>query len=64
MATIGKNIEATVKDGILTLRIDLKKTQGKSASGKSTIVATTAGNQEVEGADGLLLGLNAYRKEK
>lgn len=60
--SIGKNIEASVKEGKLTLVIDLSKTQGKSASGKSTIVATTGGNQTVDGTNGLVLGLNAYRK--
>lgn len=59
---IGKNIEASVKDGTLTLVIDISKTFGKSASGKTTIVATTSGNQQVDGTDGLVLGLNAYRK--
>lgn len=63
MAKIGKNIEATVKGDVLTLTIDLKKTQGKSASGKSTIIATSSGNQDVEGTNGLVLGLNLYRKE-
>lgn len=60
---IGKNIEATVKDGKLTLVVDLKKTQGKSKTGKSTIVATTNGNVQVDGTDGLVLGVNAYRRE-
>ena len=62
MATIGKNIDAVEKDGKLVLTIDLKKEFGQSSSDKSTIVATTSANQEVPGADGLRLGLNAYRE--
>lgn len=61
MAQIGKNIEASVKGGKLTLTIDLKEEQGKSGSGKSTIIATTSGNVTVEGTDGMKLGLNLYK---
>ncbi len=60
---IGKNVDASVKDGKLTIVIDLKKEFGKSKTGASTIVATTQGNKVVEGTDDLVLGLNAYRKE-
>ena len=60
MTELGKNIEFEVKGGKLLLTIDLKKEQGQSVSGKSTIVATTSGNVKVPGAD-LTLGFNAYR---
>ena len=59
---LGKNIQAEVKGTTLTLVIDLSQDFGRSSSGKNVIVATTSGNHEVEGADGLVLGLNAYRK--
>lgn len=55
------NIEAQVDGDVLTLTIDLSKTHGPSKSGKTTIVATTHGNIEVEGT-GVTLGVNAFRK--
>ena len=59
---MGTNIEASVSDGILTLKIDLTARHGKSASGKTTIVATSSGNQKIPGTE-VFLGLNAYVKE-
>jgi hypothetical protein len=61
MATLGTNIEAEVKGTKLVLTIDLGQDNGRSKTGKSTIVATTRGNLKVPGADGLTLGINAYR---
>lgn len=60
---IGKNIEASVDGNILTLRIDLSARHGDSASGKTVIVATSGGNQAIEGGKGVILGLNAYVKK-
>lgn len=54
-----KNVEMTVAGNVLTITVDLSKTFGSSASGKTTIIATTAGNQPIEG--GAVLGLNVYR---
>lgn len=61
MTELGKNIECEVKGDKVTLTFDLKKEQGQSGSGKSTIVATTSGNVKVPGTN-VTLGLNAYRK--
>lgn len=56
-----KNVQAEVKGTILTITVDLTKNQGKSKSGKTTIVASTEGNVSVQGApEGFKLGLNAY----
>ena len=60
---IGKNIAASVDGSILTLRIDLSARHGDSASGKTVIVATSGGNQAIEGGKGVVLGLNAYVKK-
>ena len=60
MTDLGKNVQFEVKGDKLTLTFDLKKEQGLSGSGKSTIVATTSGNVKVPGTD-VTLGLNAYR---
>ncbi len=56
------DIDAQYKDGILTLTIDLKKRLRPSASGKTTIVATSAGNQAIAGGGGVIIGVNAYVK--
>lgn len=58
-----ENVEMTVKGNELIIKIDLSKRLGKSSSGKSTIIATTAGNKAIEGKDGLFIGLNCYTKE-
>lgn len=60
--SLGTNISAVVEGDILTLKIDLSKRNGKSASGKTTIVATSSGNQMVPGTP-VIIGVNAYVKE-
>ena len=57
-----KNVEVKVDKGVLTLRVDLKKRFGKSSSGKTTIIASSEGNQSVDGVDGVKFGLNVYTK--
>ena len=54
------NVKSSVKDGILTLVIDLKERNGTSATGKSTCIASTKGNVELAGTGGAKLGLNLY----
>lgn len=56
---VGKNVEYTVEGNILTVRIDLAKDFGPSASGKTRIIATTAGNVALPG--GAKVGINVYR---
>lgn len=55
-----KNVIMTVAGDVLTITIDLKQSFGASASGKTTIVASTAGNVSVPGHDGIKIGVNAY----
>ena len=64
MENMGKGIKYEVDhDGILTIKIDTMVEFGKSASGKSTIIASSSGNQKLEIASGTaFLGLNLYRK--
>lgn len=59
-----KNIEVEVKGSKLTIKIDLTKEFGASASGKSIIIATTAGNQPVPNTDGVQFGLNVFKSNK
>ncbi len=45
----------------LTITVDLSKEHGPSKSGKTIIIATSSGNQKIEGTDAII-GLNIYRK--
>tara|TARA_B100000902_G_scaffold300835_1_gene288506 strand:- start:1546 stop:1740 length:195 start_codon:yes stop_codon:yes gene_type:complete len=64
MQNMGKGIKYEVNaDGIMIITIDTNVEFGKSASGKSTIIASSSGNQKVETPNGeAFLGLNLYRK--
>jgi len=57
-----KNVKMSVKNNKLTIEVDLTKEFGKSASGKSIIIGSTEGNVDVDGADGVKIGLNVYKK--
>jgi hypothetical protein len=57
-----KNIEMSINDDVLTIKVDLSKTFGKSGSGKSTIIASTEGNISVPGKEEIKIGLNVYTK--
>ncbi|MHB1680776.1 MAG: hypothetical protein ACYCTB_09780 [bacterium] len=57
-----KNIEMNVNGNILTIKVDLSKTFGKSSSGKSTIIASTEGNVSVPSKEEVKIGLNIYTK--
>lgn len=56
-----KNVDMSVKDSILTIKVDLSKDFGRSKSGKSTIIASTEGNCSVPGSDDTKIGLNIYK---
>ena len=56
-----KNIEMKVDGKTLTITIDLTKEFGKSSSGKTTIVTTTAGNVSIPGHDDIKIGVNCYK---
>mgnify|MGYP003443919132 CR=1 FL=1 len=58
-----QNVNTEVsKDGkTLVIKIDLTKDFGPSASGKTISIASTKGNQAIDGAGGARLGLNLYR---
>ena len=62
--SMGKGIKYGIDtDGTLTIVIDTNVEFGKSASGKSTIIASSSGNQQVQTPNGqAFLGLNLYRK--
>jgi hypothetical protein len=58
-----KNVEMEFKDNILTIKVDLTKEFGPSASGKTIIIATTEGNVSIPDHDDKKVGLNVYRKK-
>jgi hypothetical protein len=60
--TMAKNCEMKVENNILTVTVDLTKDFGKSASGKTNIIATTEGNISVPESDSIKIGLNVYKK--
>ncbi len=57
-----KNVEITVENNILTIKVDLTKEFGPSSSGKTIIIATSEGNQSIPGAEEMKIGLNVYKK--
>jgi hypothetical protein len=57
-----KNVEMTVAGNILTIKVDLTKEFGPSASGKTIIIASTEGNITVPEREEKI-GLNVYRKK-
>jgi hypothetical protein len=57
-----KNVKLTQDGTKLTIEVDLSKDQGRSTSGKSTIIASTEGNVSLEGPGEIKLGLNVYKK--
>ena len=63
---IGKNesLEYFVDEAdILTIKIDTSKDIGPSASGKTTLIASSSGNAKIDIGDReVFLGLNLYYK--
>jgi hypothetical protein len=58
-----KNLSIKVEGKKITIVIeDYTKEIGTSASGKSKTIATTSGNAQIEGTNGVVIGLNCYRK--
>lgn len=56
-----KNVEMAVEGDILTIKVDMTKEFGPSSSGKTIIIASTEGNQTIDGREEKV-GLNVYRK--
>ena len=58
-----KNVEINVKGKVMTITVDLSKDQGASASGKTIIIGTTAGNARIaaNGNGEVFVGLNVYK---
>lgn len=57
-----KNVSMEVDGNILTLVVDLSQEFGPSKTGRTTIVASTEGNQKPAGWPDISVGLNVYKK--
>lgn len=57
-----KNVEMKVANEKLTIVVDLKKEFGTSSSGKSIMIASSEGNQNIPGSEEIKIGLNVYKK--
>jgi len=55
-----QNIKWEVKGDKLIIEVDLTKDFGFSKSGKTIIIASTQGNQKIEGTNAII-GLNVYK---
>lgn len=61
---IGKNVFARLDGKILVIEIDMTHRGGSSESGKTTRIASTLGNQKVNGApNAVRLGVNCYERK-
>jgi hypothetical protein len=58
-----KNMEMTIEENVLVIKVDLTKEFGPSASGKNIIIASTEGNVSIPGREDVKVGLNVYRKK-
>ena len=55
-----ENVKWEVKDNKLIVEVDLSVESGLSKSGKTITIASTKGNQKIEGTDAII-GLNVYK---
>ncbi|MCC6158359.1 MAG: hypothetical protein IT350_09935 [Deltaproteobacteria bacterium] len=58
-----KNVEMSRDGDILTIKVDLSREFGPSASGKTIMIATTEGNVSIPDDDEKKIGLNIYKKK-
>ncbi len=58
-----KNVEMKLEGDILTIKVDLTKEFGPSASGKTIIIASTEGNISIPDKEDVKIGLNIYKKK-
>jgi len=59
-----KNAEMKVENNILTIKVDLTKEFGPSASGKAIIISSTEGNIPIPEKEEIKIGLNVYKKKQ
>jgi hypothetical protein len=59
-----QDVTLKVEGTKLVIEVDLSKEIGPSSSGKTMLIASTEGNANVPGYEGVKLGLNVYRAKK
>lgn len=59
-----KNIQTVIEGDELVIRVKLTERFGDSKSGKTVIVASSEGNQEVPKHPEIKFGLNVYTSKK
>jgi len=53
----------SLEGNILTIKVDVTKEFGPSASGKTIIIASTEGNIAIPEKEDIKIGLNVYKKK-
>jgi hypothetical protein len=56
----GQNVSCFIENEILNIQIDLSKSFGLSASGKTISIASTKGNKTLQGRNEII-GVNCYK---
>ena len=59
-----KNVEMKLDGDILTIKVDVTKEFGPSASGKTIIISSTEGNISIPEKEEIKIGLNVYKKKQ
>jgi hypothetical protein len=59
-----QNVTLKVEGTKLVIEVDLSKEIGPSSSGKTMLIASTEGNANVPGYEGVKVGLNVYGAKK
>lgn len=59
-----RNVDMSVKENVLTIKINLAERLGPSNTGKTIIVASTDGGVPVPGSKEIKIGINAYTAAK
>ena len=59
-----QKVTLKVEGNKLIIDVDLSKEIGPSSSGETTLIASTAGNANVRGYDGVKLGLNIFKARR
>jgi len=58
-----QNVKHTIKDGILTIEVDLDANYGPSKTGKTLVVGSTQGFCHLDGEnEGVMFSLNVNRR--
>jgi hypothetical protein len=58
-----QNVTVKVEGNKLVIEVDLTKELRPSSSGKTILIASSEGNANVPGHEGVKFGLNVYRKK-